>query len=230
MNKINNGKPAGSRAGNKYGNNFKVQYCSPAQSRFIQQLLDARIHQFEITDATQINKKHASRIIEQLLACPKKVEDFISDKQVSFIDLLLIGRDGAKSIVDLYLQNVNTDSIYKLTRDQAKVLITNLVQLPKAIAPINVTVGAYRVGDIYYSVRKYRDSERLYALQYDPDNKVWNKNFKVLTTLTQANRLSLSDASAFGIATGTCVHCHRTLTLQKSVVAGMGKWCATHYN
>jgi len=224
------GKPAGSRAGNKYGNDFKVQYCSPAQSRFIQQLLDSRIHLFEIADATQINKKHASRIIEQLLTCPKKVEDYISDKQLSYIDLLLLSRNNAKNVIESAILANRVDSIHKLTRDQAKTLITRLVTLEKVAPPSDVTVGAYKVGDIYYSVRKRRESERLYVVQYDPINKAWINNFKVLTTLTQANRLSLSDASAFGIATGTCVHCGRTLTLQKSVVAGMGKWCASHYN
>lgn len=224
------GKPAGSRAGNKYGNDFKVQYCSPAQSRFIQQLLDSRIHLFEIADATQVNKKHASRIIEQLLICPKKVEDYISEKQLSFIDLLMLSRKNAKNVVESALLFHRVDSVHKLTLDQAKALITHLVACDKVAPPSDVTVGAYKVGDIYYSVRKRRESERLFVVQYDPINKAWIHNHKVLATLTQANRLSLSDASAFGIATGSCVHCGRTLTLQKSVVAGMGKWCASHYN
>ena len=111
----------------------------------------------------------------------------------------------------------------------ARKLITHLTALPNKPRPILVTVGAYKKDDIYYSIRKVRDSEALYALQYDPVNKVWNPNRKVIFELTQADRLTLSDASAFGIATGSCVHCGRTLTLQKSVVAGMGKWCASHY-
>jgi hypothetical protein len=101
--------------------------------------------------------------------------------------------------------------------------------LPKLEVIIEATVGAYRVNETYYSVRKLRDSDRLFALEYDPINKSWTLNSKVLATLKATDRLSLTDASAFGIATGTCVHCHRTLTLQKSVVAGMGKWCASHY-
>ena len=225
---ITKGKPAGAPASNQYGE-FAVKYCSPAQARFIQRLLDERIHEFEIANAEQVNKKHASRIIEQLLACPKKVEDRISEKQSGYIDLLLQTRQKAQEKLTEITTHYSVDSYHQLTRDQAKVLITYLVMLPKLEVIIEATVGAYRVNETYYSVRKLRDSDRLFALEYDPINKSWTLNSKVLATLKATDRLSLTDASAFGIATGTCVHCHRTLTLQKSVVAGMGKWCASHY-
>ncbi len=225
---ITKGKPAGAPASNQYGE-FAVKYCSPAQARFIQRLLDERIHEFEIANAEQVNKKHASRIIEQLLACPKKVEDRISEKQSGYIDLLLQTRQKAQEKLTEITTHYSVDSYHQLTRDQAKVLITYLVMLPKLEVIIEATVGAYRVNETYYSVRKLRNSDRLFALEYDPINKSWTLNSKVLATLKATDRLSLTDASAFGIATGTCVHCHRTLTLQKSVVAGMGKWCASHY-
>jgi hypothetical protein len=225
---ITKGKPAGAPASNQDGE-FAVKYCSPAQARFIQRLLDERIHEFEIANAEQVNKKHASRIIEQLLACPKKVEDRISEKQSGYIDLLLQTRQKAQEKLTEITTHYSVDSYHQLTRDQAKVLITYLVMLPKLEAIIEATVGAYRVNETYYSVRKLRDSDRLFALEYDPINKSWTLNSKILATLKATDRLSLTDASAFGIATGTCVHCHRTLTLQKSVVAGMGKWCASHY-
>lgn len=225
---ITTGKPAGAPASNQYGE-FAVKYCSPAQARFIQRLLDERIHEFEIANAEQVNKKHASRIIEQLLACPKKVEDRISEKQSGYIDLLLETRQNAQEKLTEITTHYSVDSYHQLTRDQAKTLITYLVLLPKVEPVIEATVGAYRVNGIYYSVRKRRESDRLFAVEYDPENKSWINNFKILSTLKATDRLSLTDASAFGIATGTCVHCHRTLTLQKSVVAGMGKWCASHY-
>ena len=224
-------KLAGSGAGNQYGT-FEVKYCSPAQARFIQRLLDERIHEFEITDANMINKKHASRIIEQLLKCPKKLEAIkpISEKQISFLELLTKSRVGAERITQNAFDKYEIDSLFKLNADQASELINYLVTQPKIPAPIEVTVGAYRKDGIFYSVRKVRDKEALYVLQYDPNTKEWIRNFKMLYTLKTTDRLSLSDASAFGVATGTCVHCGRSLTLQKSVVAGMGKWCATHYN
>lgn len=223
-------KVAGSRAGNKYGK-FEVKFCSPAQAKFIQRLLDERVHEFQIADASQINKKHASRIIEQLLACPKKPEAITpaSEKQVGFINKLIETKATANHTVARYLRESNVNAIAELDRDIARKLITHLTTLPNIPKPVLVDVGAYKRDGIYYSVRKVRDRDALYVLQYDPENKKWNPAYGMLTELKPEERLSLSDASAFGIATGTCVHCGRTLTLQKSVVAGMGKWCATHY-
>jgi len=228
---INKGKPAGSPASNGYGE-FQVHYCSPAQARFIARLLEERVHDFEIENPDQVNKKHASRIIEQLLACPKKPEAIkpISEKQISYIDLLSKARKGGENIVQLALIYDRVSSVHQLNGDQAKKLIDRLLIQPKALPPITVTVGAYKIGDVYYSIRKVRDSDALYCLRYNSDIKAWDKDQKAIYDLKPENRLSLSDASAFGIATGTCVHCARTLTLQKSVVAGMGKWCAQHYS
>ena len=105
MTTIENKKPAGSRASNGYGE-FKVIPCSPAQARFIQRLLDERVHEFQIENASLINKKHASRIIEQLLACPKKPEAIkpISEKQISYIYLLLVARKNGHVLLDNQLR------------------------------------------------------------------------------------------------------------------------------
>ena len=224
------GKTAGSKASNGYGE-FEVKFCSPAQARFIQRLLDERIHEFDIQDATQVNKKHASRIIEVLLSCPKRPEaiTFASEKQIAFIDKLIDQKASAINTVQRYLNESGASQTSELDRDVVRKLIDHLIALPDKPKPITVNVGAYKKDGIYYSVRKIRDREVLYSLQYDPENKKWIPNRKAIYDLTPADRLTLSDASAFGIATGTCVHCARTLTLQKSVVAGMGKWCASHY-
>jgi len=231
MTTIENKKPAGSRASNGYGE-FKVIPCSPAQARFIQRLLDERVHEFQIENASLINKKHASRIIETLLACPKKPESInpASDKQVAFITSLIEQKATGYLTVNRYLCDAKVKTTNELDRDIARKLITHLTALPDKPRPILVTVGAYKKDGIYYSIRKVRDSEALYALEYLPDTKEWTKNRSIIRQLVPEDRLTLSDASAFGVATGTCVHCGRTLTLQKSVVAGMGKWCASHYN
>jgi len=231
MTTIENKKPAGSRASNGYGE-FKVIPCSPAQARFIQRLLDERVHEFQIENASLINKKHASRIIETLLACPKKPESInpASDKQVAFITSLIEQKATGYLTVHRYLCDAKVKTTNELDRDIARKLITHLTALPDKPRPILVTVGAYKKDGIYYSIRKVRDSEALYALEYVPSTKEWTKNRSIIRQLVPEDRLTLSDASAFGVATGTCVHCGRTLTLQKSVVAGMGKWCASHYN
>jgi hypothetical protein len=223
-------KPAGSKAGNQYGT-FKVHYCSPAQAKFIQSLLDSRIHSMAITDATTVNKKHATRIIKELLACPKKFTEPVTEKQISFMMLLIKTRQNADQVCNTKLVALGLSTIYKLDRDQAKIFINEFLQLPKLPPEIvEIPVGAYKMNDTFYSVRKSRESGRFHAYAYDMTTKRWNFDRGAINKITPDMRLTLSDASAFGIATGTCVHCARTLTVQKSVVAGMGRVCASKYN
>jgi hypothetical protein len=223
------GKPAGAKAGNQYGT-FKVHYCSPAQARFIARLLDERVHDFKITDATRVNKKHASRIIDQLLKCPKKIIDPVSEKQLSYLDLLIKTRANADQYTDLFLQAENKSAIFSLDRDQAKNLIDQLVRLPKnQKSEVDLEVGAYLHDGIVYSVRKNSGSGRLHAFSFNADRKQWVFVRDMVYKITQEERLTLAQAMQFGASTGYCVHCGRTLTVQKSVVAGMGRVCATKY-
>jgi len=224
------GKPAGSKAGNQYGT-FKVHYCSPAQARFIARLLEERVHDFKITDATRVNKKHATRIIDQLLNCPKKYIEPITEKQLSYADLLLKTRIGADAILKacLHLSKVNT--IYELDRDHAKKMIDSLVTLPKIqVAEPDLEVGAYRHNDQIFSVRKSRESGRLHAYVFNLVTKKWEFARGLVYEIKPEERLTLAQAMQFGASTGFCVHCGRTLTVQKSVVAGMGRVCASKYH
>ena len=223
-------KRAGSKAGNQYGT-FKVKYCSPAQSRFIERLLNERIHEFNITDVTQINIKHASRIIEQLLQCPKKPQNIspISEKQISFMDLLFKTRQGAVGLTNQVTESLNLKTIYDMNKDQATDLIDKLTQLPKIVREL-VEVGAYKHNGVIYSVRRGRQSGRTHAFTFNFQTKSWEFARGVLYELESHERLTLSEASQFGVLTGTCVHCGVTLTQRKSVIAGMGKVCASKYN
>jgi Family of unknown function (DUF6011) len=223
-------KIAGSRAGNRYGNNFKVQYLSPAQSRFIQRLLNERIHTLDISDVTKINKKHASRIIDELLKCPKKIADKVSDKQISYIDLLLKTRQEADKHCDLWLNNFKKKSIYELERDQAKTLIDSLVRLQKIEVAVTIDVGAYEHDGVLYSVRRSRESNKLHAYTYNSETKCWEFARGAVYNIKPEDRLTLSRASQLSVMVNSCVHCGRTLTLRKSVVAGMGRVCASKYH
>ena len=230
MTTISKGKPAGAKAGNHYGT-FKVHYCSPAQARFIAKLLEDRVHDFKITDATRVNKKHASRIIEQLLTCPKKIVEPITEKQLSYADLLIKTRIGSDATLKAYLHLSKVKSIYELDRDHAKTLIDALVALPKMqVAEPDLEVGAYRHNDQIYSVRKSRESGRLHAYVLNIKSKQWEFARGVVYEIKPEERLTLAQAMQFGASTGYCVHCGRTLTVQKSVVAGMGRVCASKYH
>ena len=230
MTTISKGKPAGAKAGNQYGT-FKVHYCSPAQARFIARLLNERVHDFQIGDATRVNKKHATRIIDQLLKCPKKVIDPVSEKQLSYLDLLIKTRSGADQYTDLFLQAEKKSAIFSLDRDQAKKLIDQLVRLPKAQqSEVAIEVGAYLHDGVVYSVRRNSGSGRLHAFSFDADRKQWIFARDIVYQIKPEERLTLAQASQFGASTGYCVHCGRTLTVQKSVVAGMGRVCASKYH
>ena len=225
---ITKGKPAGAPASNQYGE-FQVKYCSPAQARFIQRLLDERVHDFQISDAKTVNKKHASRIIEQLLKCPKKPEAIepISEKQLSYIDALVQTREGASTIVNSF------GSVYRLDKDKARELIDTLVLLQykkQATPEEKLEVGAYLHDGVIYSIRKNSSSGRLHAFTFDHDLKAWSYARGIVNQIKPEERLTLAQASQFGAQTGCCVHCRRTLTVQKSIVAGMGKICASRYN
>jgi len=231
MSTIERGKPAGAPASNQYGE-FAVKYCSPAQARFIQRLLDERVHEFEITNASKVNKKHASRIIKALLQCPKKPEAItpISEKQLSYIDALTQTRAGADEFIDLFLKSCNSDSIFKLDKDQGVSLINGLVLLHyKQKSEPQIEVGAYLHDGIIYSIRKNAGSGRLHAFTYDDRLKAWTFAKGMVHEIKPEERLTLAQASKFGAQTGCCVHCQRTLTVQKSIVAGMGKVCASRY-
>ena len=193
-------------------------------------MLDERIHDFKIENPNFVNKKHASRIIEQLLKCPKKPQFVtpISEKQISFINLCMQTRENASQIIDSYCTYRNVDVIYKLNKDNATELIGMLKNLPY-MQRQEIEVGAYKMNETYYSVRKGRESGRNHAYAFDFETKSWQFARGVVYQLKPEMRLTLSEASSFGILTGTCVHCGATLTQRKSVVAGMGRVCASKY-
>lgn len=224
------GKPAGAPASNQYGE-FAVHTCTPKQASFIQSLLDTRRHNLPITDATTINKKHASRIIDELLKCPKLVPDLISDKQLSYIESLRRTRGSASNyhIVNALL-NAKVTVTKELTREQAGSLITALQVLPVIAQPILVTeVGAYRHGEQYYSVRKSQRNDSLIAYVFNASTGRWEYANGSIHALRPEQRLTLSEAKEFGVQTGQCVHCGRTLTDPISIMAGLGTVCIKRY-
>ena len=224
------GKPAGAPASNQYGE-FAVHTCTPKQASFIQSLLDTRRHNLPITDATTINKKHASRIIDELLKCPKLVPDLISDKQRDYIDVLHKTRENASSHIVQALISAKAVKIHDFTREQAGALITALKLLPVIAQPILVDeVGAYRHGEHYYSVRKTTQRNgSLVAYVFNASTGRWEYAKGSIYALRPEQRLTLSEAKEFGVQTGQCVHCGRTLTDPISIMAGLGTVCIKRY-
>ena len=96
-------------------------------------------------------------------------------------------------------------------------------------------VGAYLLDETIYSIRLGRESNKLQVFAYSDISKKYvrlgiSKEKELLRQLQPTNRLTLEQAIKYSAQTGSCVHCGRTLTLRKSVVAGMGQVCASKYH
>lgn len=201
-----------------------------AQINFIKTLLSDRLvpNCFEI-DLDHLTKDQASNAIRILKQQPKLRVELISEKQLAYLTSIINRRPDA----DYHLQRINDEygisDLTSLNRDQAKREIDRMLRLPIPLP--DIAVGAYELDNIVYSVRKGNYSGAIHALVYDPDQKKWvSDKTNSIYKLTNEHRLTLSRATQLSVAVGSCVHCGRTLTLQKSVVAGMGRVCASKYH
>jgi hypothetical protein len=204
--------------------------ATPSQKQFIQKLLNERsVPECLEIDIANLSKLKASKAIELLLARPLIAPDVLSDKQLRYLTSLLEKRpDTDRQIKRILVTNQVTD-LSKLNREQAKRTIDHLLKLPVPIPTLEV--GAYELEGVVYSVRKLGYSDRIVAYIYDSSIKRWLPDTtKTIFKLKPEDRLTLERASMLSVAVGSCVHCGRTLTLQKSVVAGMGRTCASKYH
>lgn len=226
---MTNYKPAGAPASNQYGA-FEVYTATPAQQKYIAKLLGERDHTLDIDPAT-VNIKHASDIIDSLLKFPLKSEFVVrpSDKQVAFIESLVQSKVDGQTRLDRYLSDMSITSVGELTSVTARKVIDGLLQLPSIPRDVQVDVGAYAYDGILYSVRRARESGKLHAYHWDSASNNWTYSGNIKYDLRPEHRLSLADAMDFGIQTGTCVHCGRTLTDKASVRYGMGSTCRKKY-
>lgn len=164
-----------------------------------------------------------------------------SDKQLAFIAKLTAeGRtatvpfDGSKASASRYIE-----ALLASPRPQAQPAATaasSTAAAPAAATPTEV--GMYRKGEDIYRVKE-SEAGRLYAMKLtaisgqrlrDADEAVvrWTFVYErgAIHQLTAADKLTLEEAKAWGIRTGTCCVCARLLTDAKSVLAGIGPVCA----
>ena len=212
------GKPVGTQV---FGDRY-VRGCTGKQAAFINRLLEERVHTLPYKRAEDINIRHASRVIEHLLAQPKNAAAPArpaTTAQVAFVLSLAPARQGGAELLSKH-------DMAALAFDDASLLITTLKALP--LRTTTIEVGAYRHDGVVWSVRSNLDNDRLYAVRWLGNG--WSaRDYKVVLDMTQAERLTLSEAKEFGVLTGCCCHCGRTLTDQKSVTAGIGPVCAQRY-
>lgn len=204
--------------------------ATPAQINFIKTLLADRLvpNCLEL-DLENMTKAQASTAIMLLKQQPKLHVDLISEKQLAYLTSIIDRRPDADLHRERILNYYQVDDLKNLNRDQAKYQIDFMLRLPLPLPDIEV--GAYEHDGVIYSVRKGNYSGRIKALVYDPDQNKWvDDRTKAIYKLRSENRLTLSRATQLSVSVGSCVHCGRTLTLQKSVTAGMGKVCASKYH
>lgn len=170
--------------------------------------------------------------------------------QVAFISKLVceraelyrqIGSENSAAAIETY---VSTHDLSRLTLSDASTAISKMIATNKAIrqehgvraggVPRITEDGMYRLDDTTYKVQEARNgSGRLYAkrLVMVPlgDGK-FKGTFEyapgMVNKLTDANRMSLDEAKAFGHLYGTCCMCGRTLTDENSISMGIGPICA----
>ena len=78
---------------------------------------------------------------------------------------------------------------------------------------------------IFKTVKSLK-SGSLYAKQLDPKTGSWSYASGAIHKLQPQTRVTLAQAQKFGLTTGRCLICGRTLSNTKSVAAGIGPECA----
>lgn len=123
-----------------------------------------------------------------------------------------------------------------LTDGQYAAVLRNVDRDAERAAPVagaapvaSATEGWYKVGDDVFKVQvAHHGSGNLYAKRLvvtGPGEASWEYAPGMVRRLTDADRLSVEDAAAFGRLYGVCAVCGRTLTDEASIAAGIGPVC-----
>lgn len=227
-------KSAGARGGNQYGE-YKVRHASERQVSFIKTLLSQKQHDL-VVDFDNLNVQGAGDLITKLLALPMRA-DYVAmptEKQLSFAESLIKNRVGGMELLNQVLQSHGVNSLEQLTKSVVSGIINTLKDSDEISLAIT-EVGAYLLDETIYSIRLGKESKKLQVYSYSPyaekylrDNATKEK--EILRQLKPTDRLTLEQAIKYSAQVGSCVHCGRTLTLRKSVSAGMGAVCASKYH
>jgi hypothetical protein len=165
---------------------------------------------------------------------PRKGTAVASPKQVEFLRKLIAERDGFDHVAS------GLDS--GLSRSEASALIEQLMNAPRRPQQV-AELGYYAKDGKFYTVVKSRGSDKRYAkvlhvreatwdMQHGqtPKTVKWEYTPGMVMDLTEADKLTLDEAKAFGHLHGHCIICCRELHDPKSVEAGIGPDCQKTLN
>lgn len=251
---MTNHPAAGSAARNQYGT-FKVHHPSPAQLRFVASLVarkgtgDADGSFYQDFREGRMNKKQASKYIDQLLALPdleakpEPVADEVdhsgpaSDKQLGFLRSLIRDRDVYPGVEAEAALSALEDAVAagRMTKKHTSRVIDRALTCPKRNKPAarEVEVGMYRDGDAIYRVYLGQQSGRnLVKRVVGSKDEGYSYEYVGLAATklpATATPLSLDEAKAWGRMTGHCCVCGLRLDNPESVEAGIGPVCASKF-
>lgn len=124
-----------------------------------------------------------------------------------------------------------------ITKTGASLAISQLLQMTMFFAPTTASpvlrtqepapIGVYKKDGDYYRVATLRNSDRRAAYRWN--GRRWDYARGYVFQLTADELLSIEDVRAFGLRTGMCAICGRTLTDPESVQKGIGPVCEGKY-
>jgi hypothetical protein len=151
-----------------------------------------------------------------------------TEKQISFINTLLIERDTHGTIFEGHVIAPSG-----LNGPAASEAISALLALPKAnngepsvvySVPLD---GIYFYENTYYKVQTSPESGKQYAKRCDEGSWIYEGR-KPFAFLRPSHAVTAEDAAKFGHLYGMCVFCSKTLTDERSIEVGYGPTCASH--
>lgn len=155
----------------------------------------------------------------------------ITTKQAAFIKSLIASRSltpGVESAVETARQATMAGTFSAVA---ASVLIDTLLALPKVAEVADRTevpeLGAYRLTDgRIVRIVNNQDKTRRYGKMYDEQSGRWEYVRGLGSLVKGLTPLTLAEAEEFGVRTGQCAICARTLTRAESIARGIGPVCA----
>ena len=227
----------GLRVGQRAGRGY-VHGATAKQSAYITTLLAERIHNLPYTDGSEVNIRHASRVIDHLRLCPKKDTAMTTtltgrpatDKQAAFLRKLIAERNAVTD--PFFTTTAEALSNGTLTTAQASDAIDRLLAMPRnaSTAAAELEAGIYLLGDKVVKVqRAVHGSGNMYAKVLDPSTGKFDYTPGLIRELTADQRMTLEQARQYGAIYGVCCNCGRTLTNEDSIEAGIGPVCASRF-
>lgn len=144
---------------------------------------------------------------------------FCSEKQAQFIIRLLSEKE-----VSIQVRDKIGDPARLEVRSASKIIDWLMAQPQQTNADAVTDVGMYMDGVTIFKVRRSKTTGALYAMRLVGNKFMYESGS--IRALKSSQRMSLDQAKAYGVQTGTCCVCAAVLTDPKSIASGIGPVCA----